>query len=322
MPITGIGSWLPTFDEFIAHWTAVNTALGPGGPFLLSGGYAVGTLTSDRGTLAGQITDVVAKENTRQNAAGDRDVKRAAIRPRMLQFGPTVRGQLPNSQYVQHIRRTPPFGASPGVWRDGMDDVRDLWATINTNVPPVTGFTPPLKLSGNYVQATFVTDAGAMSTAFSALSTADVALDTARSLRGITFRALFQRMKQYRLAVAAALPPGSPLVGSIPALTPPPGNTPAAVQASASWNTGTDMADLVWSTSTEPDLDHYSVRYHPGPHYKASEEQTVASVAAGTTTFSTDFGLPATGSVAWFKVYVRTHDGREKGSNAVKVIRP
>jgi len=321
MPITGVGSWLPTIDEFIAHWTAVNVVIGGTG-FQLSGGYKVTDLTADRATVAAAITDVQTKENTRQNAAGDRDVKRAAIRPRILQFGPTVRGQLPGSLYVHSIPRTPLFQASPGVWRDAMDDMANLWATINTNIPAVPGFTPPLKLSGAYLQATFATEATALSTAFTAVSNADIGLRNSREARNIAFAPVYQRMKQYRLAVAAALPPGHPLASSIPALTPPPGATPAPVQLSASWNSGTDMADLVWSTSLDPSLAEYSIRYHPGPRYKAAEEQTVDSVPAGTTAFSTDFGLPAPGSVAWFKVYVVLTTGNEKGSNAVKVVRP
>lgn len=46
------------------------------------------------------------------------------------------------------------------------------------------------------------------------------------------------------------------------------------------------------------------------------------SALPGTLEFLTDFGLPAQGSVAWFKVYVVTTTSNEKGSNAVKVVRP
>ena len=319
MPITGVGSWLPTIDEFIAHWTAVDAALGSN--FALIGNYKLTGLTADRATLATAITDTTNKENTRQDAMGDRDVKRAAIKPRIVQFGPTVRGQLPGSLYIRSIPKTPGFDRSPGVWREAMDDMANLWATINTNTPPVTGFTPPLKLSGGYAQATFVTDAAALSAAFTALTNADQNLRNSRSARDAVFAPIYQRLKQYRLAVAAALPVGSPLIASIPALTPPPGDTPAPVQLSGEWNAGTDMADLVWSASAETDLDHYALRYHPGPKYKAAEEQPVATIPAGTTTFSTDFGLPAPGSIAWFKIYVVTSDGREKGSNAIKIVR-
>jgi len=321
MPITGVGSWLPTIDEFNAHWLAVNAVVGGLGGFKLSGNYTQVMFAGDRTTLATAITDVQNKDNARQNAAGDRDVKRAAIRPRMLQFGPTVRGLLPNSRHIPGIPRTPGFSQSPGVWRDRMDDMVNLWLAINTNTPPVTGFTPPLLLSGAYPQATFATERTALDTAFTVVSATDLDATSAREIRNAAFAPMYQRMKQYRLSVASALPVGHPLIASIPALSPAPGSTPDPVQLSASWNAGTELADLLWSACTEPDLDYYSIRYHPGPRYKSAEEQTVDSVIAGTEAFSTFFGLPATGSVAWFKVYVVTTTGNEKGSNAVKVVR-
>lgn len=322
MPITGTGSWIPTIDEFVAHWTAVNAFLG-GGPneFKLFGAYTLANFQTDRTALVNQLADVEAKANLRQTAAGDRDVKRAAIRPRILQFGPTVRGALPGTRYLRSIPRTPGFTQNPGVWRQRMNDMANLWATINTNNPPITGFTPPLVLSGAYNQAAFVAEQTAMDAAFTAVDTTDQNLRNSREQRDILFRPMYERMKQYRLLVAAALPPGHALSQTIPALTPAPGSTPDPVSLSGSWNAGTDMGDLVWTASAEPDLDYYSVRYHPGPRYKAGEEQTVDSVPAGTEEFSTDFGLVAPGSVAWFKVYVVTTTGNEKGSNAVKITR-
>ena len=38
MPIGGVGTYLPTMQEFIAHWTLVNEALPPAAPLALTGG--------------------------------------------------------------------------------------------------------------------------------------------------------------------------------------------------------------------------------------------------------------------------------------------
>ena len=321
MPISGIGSWLPTIDEFIAHWTAVNAALAPGS-FRLPGNYTVANLTTDRNGLDTAINDVEAKLNLRTTAAGDRDVKRAAIRPRMLQFGPTVRGLLTGSRHIPSLRQTPKFSASAGIWRQAMADMLDLWTAINTNTPAVPGFTPPLLLSGLYPVATFATDKTALDAAFTAVGTTQINLEAARETRDLLFQPIYNHLKQYRLSVAAALPVGSPLIGTIPALTPPPGSTPQAVSLAGTWDVPGDTGRLDWSASTRPDLDHYAIRYHPGPRYKADEEQAVTTVAPGILTLDTLFGLPASGSVAWFKVYVVTTTGNEKGSNAVKIVRP
>lgn len=321
MPITGLGSWLPTIDEFLTHWQQVNDLLGLN-PLVLSGVYARSNLVTDRATLAANFADVQAKDNLRQTAAGDRDVKRTVVRPRMLQFGPAVRGFLPRSRYLPSIPRTPRFEDSPGIWRNRMDDMSSLWTTINANSPPVQGFTPPLALSGPYLVAAFNTDAAALSTAFTALETADQNAQLSREQRDQTFGPIYEWLKQYRLVVVATFTAGHPLIDSLPKLTPAPGSTPDPVNLSASWDPAPLMARLIWSASAAPDLDFYSIRYHPGPRYKASEEQTVGSVPAGTLEFLTAYGLPASGSVAWFKVYVVTLTSNEKGSNAVKVVRP
>lgn len=321
MAVAGVGSWIPTIDEFTAHWAAVDAVVGPGG-FKLFGAYTLAMFTTERTGLVAQLADVEGKTNLRQIAAGDRDVKRAAIRPRILQFGPTVRGLLPGTRYLQGLPKTPGFTQAPGVWRSAMNDMANLWATINTNVPPIVGFTPPLLLSGAYAQAGFVTEQTAMDLAFTAVENTDQNAQNSRSQRNILFKSMYERMKQYRLGVAAALPAGHALSGTIPALTPPPGSTPDPVNLSGNWNAGTTLADLLWSASLDPDLDHYALRYHPGPRYKAADEQPVALIPAGTEAISTLFGLFAPGSVAWYKIYVVLTTGNEKGSNAVKVTRP
>ena len=320
MAITGVGSWLPTVDEFLAHWAEVDTFVGGTGFGL--GMYKRASLVTDRANLAAAFTDVQAKDNLRQTAAGDRDVKRAGVRPRILQFGPAVRGLLPGSRYIPSLPRTPNFQDSPGKWRNAMDDVTNLWTTINANTPAVTGFVPPLTLSGAYLVAAFTTDAAALSTAFTTVTTTDQDAQLSRNQRDAIFVPIYERMRQYRLAVVAALPPGNPLIASLPRLTPAAGSTPDPVQLSASWDAAESKARLVWSASLDAALDFYSIRYHPGPKYKAAEEQVVGSAPVGTLEFLTDFGLPAQGSVAWFKVYVVTTTGNEKGSNAVKVVRP
>jgi len=38
MPLAGPSSYVPTINEFLAHWLQVNTALGAGGPLVLSDG--------------------------------------------------------------------------------------------------------------------------------------------------------------------------------------------------------------------------------------------------------------------------------------------
>lgn len=319
VPFTNLDSIIPTINEFIAHWTQVNAALGAN-PLTLPGPYTLAQLTTDRDNLQNLITAVTTADNSRQVAAGDRDIRRAALRERMRQFRATVNGRLAGSVYVTALPRMPTTNASQQAFLRVLDDISNLWTRINA--APPAGFTGPLTLTGGYTLATFNADITALRNAFSAVITAETAATFARRQRDAALAPVRTRLVQYRAAVTGAFTSGHPLIASLPALTPPAGATPDPVTLSGVWDATQQRAVLTWEPSTAPDLAHYSVRYHPGPRYRASEEQTITQVPPGTHTFVTNFGLVASGSVSWFKVYVVLSTGNERGSNAVKVIRP
>ena len=82
MPISVIGSYLPTTQEFIAHWTQANAELGAS-PLTLLGGYTLAAFTADRAALETAIVALHPVDNTRANTTTDRDLKKAAIRARL-----------------------------------------------------------------------------------------------------------------------------------------------------------------------------------------------------------------------------------------------
>ena len=317
MPVTDLASWLPTLQEFINHWTQVNTELGAGGPMTLLGPYAVAGLTTDRSTLDSLMTAVVAADNAATNARGDFDVKNAAMVAKLKQFRGACKAYLPGSSYSKSPPTVPKSGSIAGTFLTAYDDMANLWTQINTTPP--AGFTGPLTLAGAYPVLAFNTDLLALRASATAYTNAVQNATIAREKRDLLMAQLVARLKQYRGAAVAKLPTSSPLLATIPTLSPPPGATPQPVTLSG---TGTVTgAHLVWTASTNPALSHYAVRYHPGPKYKASEEQAVAIVPAGTLFLDTDFGLAASGSSGWYKAYVVLNTGNERGSNAVKVIR-
>ena len=65
MAISTIGSYLPTMQEFIAHWTQVNAALAPGA-LTLKGGYTLANFTTDRICQRGRI---IARANHKRHGA-------------------------------------------------------------------------------------------------------------------------------------------------------------------------------------------------------------------------------------------------------------
>lgn len=319
MAISSIGSYPPTMAEFEAHWAEVNAALSPGA-LTLSGGYTLANFTTDRSSIETAITAVETADNSRQGASADRDIKKAGQRGRLAQFRATVSGVLPGTIYVRMLPTLPLFRAVESRFIRPLDDMSNIWDRINTDTIP--GFTAPLLLSGGYALADFQSDLADLRAAYLAWTNAENGSLSARSSRNVLLPPARERMRQYRQAVKGALPPGHALLATVPALTPPPGSTPDPVNLSGVWNGTTLMADLSWTASPNPNLDHYSVRTAPGPTYHTADESVVAEVPAGTTTFSTNEGLVAPGATALFKVYVVLTTANEKGSNTVGVTRP
>lgn len=322
MPISSLASYLSTMQDFITHWTAVNTELGGGGgsSLILTGTYTVTSLTTDRTALETKIIAVEGALNTLQNAANNRDNLKGPMKERVRQFRAAVASFLKGSQYVRAVPKLPAFTASPGDFMRALDDMSSLWTQINANPP--AGFTGPLKLQGNYLVAAFNTDVAAMRAAFAAWDAASQSLNISRGQRDMVLPPIPPRLSQYRQAVLATFPVGHALVLSLPAVRPAPGSTPVAVQLSGLWSDTLDKAHLEWTASANPDLDHYSVRACDPPKYRAQDEAVVDDVAAGTTELDTDAGLLAAGSAKIFKVYVVTTEDNERGSNSVKVTHP
>ena len=90
----------------------------------------------------------------------------------------------------------------------------------------------------------------------------------------------------------------------------------------ATWNAATFKLDLSWPESTNPHLDHYSLRTSPEPKYDQSKESVVATIAKGTTHVSTNTGLAAQESTVLLKLYTVLDTGNEKGSATIKFTRP
>jgi hypothetical protein len=231
-----------------------------------------------------------------------------------------VQGLLPNSIYVRSLPRMPALDANEGNFLKAMVDVQNLWTRINAT-PPV-GFAPPLKLPGGYIIANLNTDLAALRTAYTLATTTTQDASTARSTRDTTFAPVYERLVQYRKAVLGVLPSDSPLIATIPALSPSRGSTPEPVSASGVWNAAISKADITHTLSDNPAVDRYELRYSPNNPYKTADEQVIASHGADVTLFQTNVGLVLPGSSANFRVYVVLTTGNEKGSATVKIILP
>src|SRR5206468_1922000 len=82
----------------------------------------------------------------------------------------------------------------------------------------------------------------------------------------------------------------------------------------------TGDGDLSWTASTNRHINHFDVRYSPGPVYKTADETTIGSVPKTQLTFSTNVGLGAPGATGLYKVYAVLTTLNERGSNTMGVF--
>ena len=323
MPISTIGSYEPTMDEFDTHWGSVNLERGgtPATDLVLEGNYKRLDFQAHRTTLSTRNTAILAPENARQIAASGRDIRKAPLKLRLGQFRSLVNALLSKTVYPNAMPKQPQFNAVESRFLKPFDDMANLWGTIDADTT-ISGFTPPLLLAEAYARAGCVTDLASLRTFYKDTNDADQLLGNARKLRDALLPVIYGRLKQYRQAVLGSFPANHALILSLPALTPPPGSTPDAVTATITWNPATNMAVITWSASTNAHVAHYSVRYCPGTKYRKSDEIIVSNVAAGTLTLSTDVGLAAPGALALFRVYVVLDSLNERGSKTLILTRP
>ena len=219
MPLTTNGSYLPTMQEFIAHWTAVNAALVSPDVLTLSGGYTLANFTADRAAIQTATTAIETVDNGVTAAQTDRELKKAALKTRLEQFRAAIAAQFPGSIYASMLPNAPLKTNIETRFLKPFDDMANLWSRVNTDT--IAGFTPPLKLPGGYVLATFTTDLAALRSAYLAVTNADLAAQNSRRQRDALLPPAKARMKQYRSAVPSKLLPGNPLLTNIPAISPP-----------------------------------------------------------------------------------------------------
>lgn len=319
MPISGSSSYPGVTDEFINHWFNTNTLLVVAGPLLLPDGTDLAGLILRRGNLTTRRANLQGVLNSEELARAELEFIRVAIHARLVQFNEKVRVFHANTKWPQALPELPGISDAPARFFDPLDDVANLWNRLNSD--PAT--TAPLMLLGGYTLAMFVTDVAAMKTAHTALITAASNVRLARVERNIEQDLIYAILKSYREVYPTYMEKTHPLFVTLPRLTPLPGSTPSNVVANAVWDVAQQKARVTWTASTDANLDHYEVRFCPGPNYSTEDESTVASIDPGNPReLLTDAGLTSPGATASFKVYVVTTTGNESGSNAVSVTRP
>jgi hypothetical protein len=264
MPITDIDSYVSTADAFIEHWTDVDAdrVANTLPPITLQGTFDLAGFQADRDALQAAITGLAGFENALTVAASNRDSTKDSLLERLRQFRSAGDLHLKGSSYYGSIPTLPNSGASESKFLRPFDDVANLWATINADMN-IPGLTPPLLLRAGYAVATFNTDLAGVRTVYRTVRDAENNHDVARRKRDVMLEPLKERMLQYRSAIELEYAEGHPFRDTLPDLWPSPGSTPDAVTLSGQWNSSPGSGLLTWNESTNPNLDHYLVRFSP-----------------------------------------------------------
>ena len=217
MTINKPSRYLQTMDEFLGHWADVDAALAPGA-LILNGTYGLAQLQADRDALSDQITALVHKTNVLEGHRTDRDNQKPQRRERMRQIRGFVKGVLSDSVFPGQL---PPLiydGSHSGKWIIAMDEFAHLWSQIEA-APPV-GFVPPMLLTGGYSLVDFNADVLSLKNTFGDITVAEQDADREHDAREALYTNVRSQLVRYRRAVPGMFASTSPLVTSLPRLSP------------------------------------------------------------------------------------------------------
>ncbi|MES2705303.1 MAG: hypothetical protein V4726_21590 [Verrucomicrobiota bacterium] len=327
MPITGPASYVPTMDEFIAHWTNANTAAAPGVVVVApqqpnEPAVTLAAMEALRGQLTAERKAVVTGLNQQHVAREKAQMQKRALLERYEQFAATLRAFFAKTPFLSSLPLKPLETELPARFLDVMEEMLSLWTQIE-DAPPPAGIDLPLVLKGGF-DITFLQDGIALlRTLLINLAQKEQNTHLARTRRNQMQEKIYPILRDYRLAVPAILGKNSPLTLSLPRLSPLPGKTPTGVSASGTFTTPENEARIVHTLSPDDDISHYELRQCPPPDYAGDDETIIASHPAGAPPeFRTQAGLVVPGDRSLFKVVTINDDGREKSSNTVDITWP
>ena len=323
MPLSNNTSYVPTMNEFIAHWGQVDAALTPDLVINAPDQSAMTRVqfTALRDTLQTQFQTVTGYLNDKEIARGGIRQLKARMLAHFNEFTALLDGYWAATPFINARPYAPNASDGEGTFLAPMRDALSLWGKLNAGPAPA-GVTLPLALSDGTLAEDFADEIASLQTAHATEANANQNAVLARSQRNLTMATARAVMVSYRKVVPARCAQHPALVDSLPALTPPPGHTPDPVNASAVFQ-APDQAKIVHDASPDPALARYELRGNPGAQYDEQDAVTLAThTPADPREFLTGFGLTQPGTQSAFKVFVILNTGNEAGSAAMVVERP
>ena len=323
MPITNNASYIPTINEFIAHWTEVNNTL-PAPLVVMKPdqmAHSLQSFTGLRNTIEQQANDVIDALNDQEIARGEINLKKKQMLKWINEFVGLLDVYWQGTGFLNARPFVPSESDGQENFASPMRDMASLWLKLNAGTAP-SGITLPLLLSDGTDQAAFAQALAALVQTYATEASAEQTVKIRRGKRELSKADAYETMKAYRKAVPSRCAQFPVLVETLPALTAPGGHTPDPVNASAVFQ-APDQAKVVYDASADAALERYELRGNPGDTYSDDDAVIIATHAPGDAReFVTGFGLTQPGTTVALKVYVVLTTGNEAGSAVMVVQRP
>lgn len=324
MAITGNSSYIPTINQFLAHWGQCNTALGAS-PLLVQRAdnttVTKAQFTTQRDTLQTQLNTIQTCLTTQEIARGNINSRKTTLLAQMNLFLGVLDAYYRRTDFFAARPYAPSLTDGQEVFSRALGNVMSLWVKLNAGPAPA-GVTLPLVLPGTVDQATFASAVSALQFSYSDEDVKMQDLTLARATRDRLQEEAYGLMKSYRETVPVRLTAFPDLINTLPRLTPQPGHTPVAVNASAVFQ-APNSTKVVYTASTDFQLERYELRGNVGNHYSDEDAIVIATnLPLDTKEFVTNFGLTQPGAEIALKVFVVLTTGNEAGSAAMLVERP
>lgn len=322
MPITNNASYIPTMNQFLAHWTQVNAVLSPGLTVRTEKGASADRTAFQnlRNSIQNLANGVVDKLNDQEIARGEINKQKEVLLALINQFNGMLDAYWADTPFMYARPLAPGITDGQEKFLAPVRDMAMLWPKLDA-APAPAGVDLPLTIGGKGASDA-LSMLGALETAYAAEADAEQNVVLARATRERAKADAYAFMKAYRVAVPTRCAGIPDVLNTLPALTASGGHTPAPVNASAVFQ-APDQAKVVYEASTDAALDHYELRGNPGTSYSDDDAVTIATHAPGDALeFLTGFGLTQPGTAVALKVYVVLTTGNEAGSAPMVVERP
>lgn len=333
MALTSNASYIPTVNEFLAHWAQADTALPSGGiilaeePGIIPSAFNRSGLQVLRDALRDKLDEVQDLLNGVQIAQGTLELLKQKMNRRLQIFLALLDGYYANTEYYRARPESPGIGAGEEKFCAPLRDMKSLWLRL-MNAPAPAGVSlmefneGTAEAPQNFTREMFVNDLALLQQHYSDRASAEQAVKLARAQRDKLFKQIRAVLVAYRAAALSKLAARADLLDSLPRVSPQPGHTPDAVSVSAAF-IPPDTAQITHSESADSDFKEYQLRGVPGDDGDLEDAVVLAThTGRAPQAFTTQHGLGSPGGAASLWITVVTTDGNERSSERVVVLRP